>query len=83
MHASDKDHLKAERTERVGRIERATRESSIVCSVNLDGTGKADISTGLPFFDHMLTAFGSHGSFDLKPTYASSARSSEACLQLL
>ena len=65
MHASDKDHLKAERTERVGRIERATRESSIVCSVNLDGTGKADISTGLPFFDHMLTAFGSHGSFDL------------------
>ena len=65
MHFSDKDHLEAERTERVGRVERATRESSIVCSVNLDGTGKTDISTGLPFFDHMLTAFGSHGSFDL------------------
>ena len=57
MHFSDKDHLEAERTERVGRVERATRESSIVCSVNLDGTGKTDISTGLPFFDHMLTAF--------------------------
>lgn len=65
MHFSDKAHLEAERTERVGRVERATRESSIVCSVNLDGTGKTDISTGLPFFDHMLTAFGSHGSFDL------------------
>lgn len=65
MHVSDKDNLESERTERIGRIERATRESSIVCTVNLDGTGKTDISTGLPFFDHMLTAFGSHGSFDL------------------
>jgi imidazoleglycerol-phosphate dehydratase len=34
--------------------------------LNLDGTGKADISTGIPFFDHMLTAFTVHGFFDLK-----------------
>lgn len=33
---------------------------------NLDGSGKTDIDTGLPFFDHMLTAFGAHGSFDLR-----------------
>ena len=51
---------------RVGTIERATRESSIVCTVDLDGTGQADIDTGLPFFDHMLTALTAHGSFDIK-----------------
>lgn len=56
----------AEERDRIGQMERATRESSIVCSVNLDGTGKHDISTGLPFFDHMLIAFAAHGSFDLK-----------------
>lgn len=52
--------------DRIGRVERATKESSIICEINLDGTGKTDIDTGLPFFDHMLTAFGAHGSFDLK-----------------
>lgn len=52
--------------QRVGAVERATRESSIVCTVDLDGTGKADIDTGLPFFDHMLTALAAHGSFDVK-----------------
>ncbi|ALA67596.1 imidazoleglycerol-phosphate dehydratase HisB [Corynebacterium lactis] len=65
MNFSDTDHLEVEQPKRVGRVERATKESSIVCTVDLDGTGKTDISTGLPFFDHMLTAFGSHGSFDL------------------
>lgn len=65
MKFSDTDHLEVEQPKRVGRVERATKESSIVCTVDLDGTGKTDISTGLPFFDHMLTAFGSHGSFDL------------------
>ena len=52
-------------TQRIARIERATSESSIVVEVNLDGTGQVDIATGVPFFDHMLTAFGVHGSFDL------------------
>lgn len=50
---------------RIARIERTTRESSIVVELNLDGTGRTDIATGVPFFDHMLTAFGAHGSFDL------------------
>ncbi|EFM43278.1 imidazoleglycerol-phosphate dehydratase HisB [Corynebacterium accolens] len=53
-------------TNRVGRAQRATSESDIAVSINLDGTGKSDISTGLPFFDHMLTAFATHGLFDLQ-----------------
>lgn len=51
--------------QRVGTAERKTSESNITVEINLDGTGKSDISTGLPFFDHMLTAFATHGSFDL------------------
>ena len=50
---------------RRGRAERTTRESSITVEIDLDGTGRTDISTGVPFFDHMLTAFGQHGGFDL------------------
>lgn len=50
---------------RTARIERTTKESSIVVELNLDGTGIVDISTGVPFYDHMLHAFGQHGSFDL------------------
>ncbi|MFI5781441.1 imidazoleglycerol-phosphate dehydratase HisB [Nocardia sp. NPDC051570] len=50
---------------RTARVERTTKESSIVVELNLDGTGKTDISTGVPFYDHMLTALGAHASFDL------------------
>ena len=50
---------------RHARVERKTRESEIVVEIDLDGTGKTDIATGVPFFDHMLTALGSHASFDL------------------
>ncbi|HLS76958.1 MAG TPA: imidazoleglycerol-phosphate dehydratase HisB [Nocardia sp.] len=50
---------------RTARVERVTRESSIVVELDLDGTGRTDISTGVPFYDHMLTALGAHGSFDL------------------
>jgi imidazoleglycerol-phosphate dehydratase len=50
---------------RTARIERATKEASITVEIDLDGTGRVDIATGLAFFDHMLTAFGVHGSFDL------------------
>ncbi|UBI06311.1 imidazoleglycerol-phosphate dehydratase HisB [Corynebacterium falsenii] len=51
--------------QRIGRAQRTTKESDISVECNLDGTGQTDISTGLPFFDHMLTALGSHGCFDL------------------
>ena len=52
-------------TARIGRVERVTSESTITVEINLDGTGKTDISTGVPFYDHMLTALGKHGAFDL------------------
>ena len=50
---------------RIGKIERTTKESSVLVEIDLDGSGKLDIATGVPFYDHMLTAFGAHGSFDL------------------
>ena len=53
---------------RVARIERKTKESDIVVEVNIDGTGRTSIDTGVPFFDHMLTALGTHASFDLTIT---------------
>ncbi|QGU02339.1 Imidazoleglycerol-phosphate dehydratase [Corynebacterium kalinowskii] len=51
---------------RIGRASRTTSESDIQVEINLDGSGNVDIDTGVPFFDHMLTAFGVHGAFDLK-----------------
>ncbi len=50
---------------RQAHIERTTRETDIALTINLDGTGKTDVDTGIGFFDHMLTAFGRHGLFDL------------------
>ena len=50
---------------RTARIERATSESKVLVEVNLDGTGKHDISTGVGFYDHMLTAFARHALVDL------------------
>ncbi len=47
-------------------VSRQTRETKIEIHLNLDGSGRADISSGIPFFDHMLTAFCVHGRFDLK-----------------
>ena len=53
---------------RVAKIERTTKESDIVVDLNIDGTGRTSIDTGVPFFDHMLTALGTHASFDLTIT---------------
>lgn len=50
---------------RTAEITRTTKETDIQLSLNLDGQGVTDISTGVPFFDHMLDAFGRHGLFDL------------------
>jgi imidazoleglycerol-phosphate dehydratase len=44
---------------------RATKETSIDIELELDGSGRAEVSTGLPFFDHMLDQIGRHGGFDL------------------
>ena len=45
--------------------ERSTRETSVVVSIELDGSGRTDCSTGIPFYDHMLDQLGRHGGFDL------------------
>ena len=55
----------AARPARTARIERVTKETQITVELSLDGTGETDIATGVPFFDHMLDAFGRHGLFDL------------------
>ena len=50
---------------RTGTLKRTTKETDIELSLKLDGTGIADIDTGIRFFDHMLSGFARHGLFDL------------------
>ena len=50
---------------RVSNIERNTNETKIKLTLNLDGSGKAEIQSGVGFLDHMLTLFAAHGKFDL------------------
>lgn len=56
--------------ERKAHIERKTKETEIQVSLNLDGSGKSTISTGIGFFDHLLDALQKHAGFDLKLTAA-------------
>jgi imidazoleglycerol-phosphate dehydratase len=51
---------------RIGRIERQTKETKVFVEIDLDGTGLTDVSTGIGFYDHMLSSFGKHGLFDLQ-----------------
>ena len=51
--------------DRKAELRRRTGETDITLALNLDGSGKADIDTGIGFFDHMLDAFARHGFFDL------------------
>ena len=51
---------------RTATVHRATKETSIDLEIELDGSGTTDISTGIPFYDHMLEQVGKHGGFDLR-----------------
>jgi imidazoleglycerol-phosphate dehydratase len=50
---------------RIGRVERITKESKVLVEIDLDGTGQTEITTGVPFYDHMLDSLGKHAAFDL------------------
>lgn len=52
-------------TLRTAQVERTTKETRIRADLNIDGTGKYEIQTGIRFFDHMLESFARHGGFDL------------------
>ncbi len=56
----------ASQMSRTATIERNTSETRIQLTLDVDGTGTADVQTGIPFFDHMLVLFAKHGLFDLK-----------------
>lgn len=51
---------------RKAEIVRNTKETEIIMNLNIDGTGKSEISTGVGFFDHMMEGFARHGFFDMK-----------------
>ena len=55
---------------RVGKIFRETKETKISVEINLDGSSKSSINTGIGFFNHMLNLFAAHGQFGLKVTCA-------------
>ncbi|HEY0518073.1 MAG TPA: imidazoleglycerol-phosphate dehydratase HisB [Ilumatobacteraceae bacterium] len=51
---------------RTAKVNRTTKETSIDLAIDIDGTGVTEISTGIPFYDHMLEQVGKHGGFDLR-----------------
>src|SRR3954469_25934920 len=51
---------------RISTKKRETKETQVLVDIDLDGRGSAEVSTGLPFFDHMLDQLARHGGFDLK-----------------
>ncbi len=58
--------MRPEMKSRRAAIHRATRETRIAVTLNIDGEGKASVRTGIPFFDHMLTLFARHAVLDLR-----------------
>lgn len=63
---ADTNHSKKSMSDRTASQERNTAETKIKLRLNLDGSGKSSITTGIPFFDHMLTLFSRHSLIDLE-----------------
>src|ERR1700730_3954614 len=59
-------HTLVSTSQRIGEVRRHTKETDVRVRLNLDGAGQSQISTGLPFLDHMLDLFAKHGLFDLE-----------------
>ena len=53
---------------RTAEVQRKTRETAVAAALRLDGSGRGEIATGVPFLDHMLDSFARHGFFDLRVT---------------
>lgn len=68
MSPLTRSRTEREAPHRVATVSRATRESRVEVTLDLDGEGRCEISTTVPFFDHMLTALGTHARFDLTVT---------------
>ena len=62
----DQSRRPAARRQRRAEIERSTKETDIALQINVDGTGRASVDTGVPFLNHMLDSFARHGFFDLE-----------------
>ena len=60
----------SERPRRTALVARKTKETDIEVEIDLDGTGKQDIESGIGFLDHMFSAMSKHGRFDLRLKYA-------------
>jgi imidazoleglycerol-phosphate dehydratase len=58
--------LDREASERIALLERRTKETTINLNVNLDGTGKSDIKTSIPFLDHLLNSFATYSNIDIQ-----------------
>ncbi len=63
---SDHDPTSTPDAHRTASVQRTTKETAIEVVVDIDGTGATRVSTGLPFFDHMVSQLGRHGGFDLE-----------------
>jgi imidazoleglycerol-phosphate dehydratase len=62
----DRSRRPAARRQRRAEVERSTKETDIAVQINVDGTGRASVDTGVPFLNHMLDSFARHGFFDLE-----------------
>ena len=58
--------MRAENGKRIAHVDRKTRETAVKIALKLDGSGRGESATGVPFLDHMLDSFARHGFFDLK-----------------